>query len=229
MARLRFAARLSMDLQVRSVHRDMRKFLPSLAGDVLDVGCGQSPYRHLLGPGARYFGIDFEGSNHFEYAAENDVTYFDGRRIPLGDSSVDHVLCTEVLEHCPDPALVVREVHRVLKKGGTGVFTVPWSARYHYIPYDYFRYTPSMLAILFKEFARAEIEARGTDVTAISAKIIVATLRPLLGGKRSAASLVATALMAPTALVAGAVGQLSLALDLGSPDDPLGYTVWITK
>ena len=229
MARLRFAARLSMDLQVRSVHRDMRKFLPSLAGDVLDVGCGQSPYRHLLGPGARYFGIDFEGSNHFEYAAENDVTYFDGRRIPLGDSSVDHVLCTEVLEHCPDPALVVREVHRVLKKGGTGVFTVPWSARYHYIPYDYFRYTPSMLAILFKEFARAEIEARGTDVTAISAKIIVATLRPLLGGKSSAASLVATALMAPTALVAGAVGQLSLALDLGSPDDPLGYTVWITK
>jgi SAM-dependent methyltransferase len=218
-----------MDLQVRSVHRDMRKFLPSLTGDVLDVGCGQSPYRHLLGPGARYFGIDFEGSNHFEYAAENDVTYFDGRRIPLGDSSVDHVLCTEVLEHCPDPALVVQEVHRVLRKGGTGVFTVPWSARYHYIPHDYFRYTPSMLAILFKDFARAEVEARGTDVTSISSKIIVASLRPLLGGKRSAASLLATAIMTPAAIVAGAVGQLSLALDLGSPDDPLGYTVWITK
>jgi SAM-dependent methyltransferase len=229
MARLRFAARLSLDLQVRSVYSHMRQFLPSLKGDVLDIGCGQSPYRHLLGPGARYFGVDFEGSRHFEYVEENDVTYFDGRRIPLENDSIDHVICTEVLEHCPHPALLVQDVHRVLRKGGTGAFTVPWSARYHYIPHDYYRYTPAMLEILFKDFARARIEARGTDLTAISSKIIVAGFRPLLGGRRGTAAVLGSAIMLPAALVAAAAGQLSLTFKLGSPDDPLGYTVWITK
>ena len=218
-----------LDLQVRSVHQHMRQFLPTLSGKVLDVGCGQSPYRHLLGPDAQYQGIDFEGSSHFEYEAENDVTYFDGRRIPFEDGSIDHVLCTEVLEHCPDPALLVEEMHRVLRPGGTGVVTVPWSARYHYIPHDYFRYTPSMLAILFKDFAKAEVEARGTDVTSIASKMIVLAFRPLLGGKRGPVALLGTGLMAMPALAAAAVGQVSLALALGSPDDPLGYTVWIRK
>ncbi|MDB5213312.1 MAG: Methyltransferase type 11 [Myxococcaceae bacterium] len=228
-ARVRFAARLMLDLQVRTVHRDMRKFLPGLSGKVLDVGCGQSPYRHMLGPGAQYVGIDFEGSSHFEYERESDVTYFDGKHIPLDDGSVDHLLCTEVLEHLTEPKVLVREMHRVLKKGGTGVVTVPWSARYHYIPYDYFRYTPSMLAMLFEDFARARIEPRGTDVSAITSKIIVLAFRPLLGGRRSPAALFGTALLAPLALVAASVGQAALALELGSPDDPLGYTVWLEK
>jgi len=228
-ARLQFAARLMLDLQVRSVHRDMRRFLPGLSGKVLDVGCGQSPYRHLLGKGAEYLGMDFEGSSHFEYEKESGVTYFDGVHFPLEDESVDHVICTEVLEHCPDPMVIVREMHRVLRKGGTGVVTVPWSARYHYIPHDYFRYTPATLATLFKDFARADVEARGTDVASISSKIIVLAFRPLLGGKRSPTTLLGSALLAPLALVAAGIGQAALSLELGSPDDPLGYTVWLRK
>jgi len=229
MARLRFAARLMLDLQVRSVHRHMRRFLPGLSGKVLDVGCGQGPYRHLLGPDAKYVGMDFEGSSHFEYEGVNDVTYFDGKHIPLENGSIDHFICTEVLEHCPDPAVLVREIHRVLRPGGTGVVTVPWSARYHYIPHDYFRYTPAMLAILFADFGRVDVEPRGTDVAAITSKIIVLAFRPLLGGKRGPAALLGTALLTPLALVAASIGQASLALDFGSPDDPLGYTVWVTK
>lgn len=228
-ARLQFAARLMLDLQVRSVHRDMRRFLPRLSGKVLDVGCGQSPYRHLLGPGAEYVGMDFEGSSHFAYEREPDVTYFDGVHFPLEDASIDHVICTEVLEHCPDPMVIVREIHRVLRPGGTGAVTVPWSARYHYIPHDYFRYTPATLATLFKDFAGAEVEARGTDLTSISSKIVVFAFRPLLGGKRSPAALLGTALLTPLALVAAGIGQAALSFELGSSDDPLGYTVWIRK
>ena len=229
LARLRFAARLVADLQVRTVHRHLRGFLPQLSGSVLDLGCGQSPYRHLLGPNARYLGIDFEGSRHFEYAEEKDVTYFDGRRIPLDDGSVDHVICTEVLEHCPDPAVLLGEVHRVLKPGGTGVFTVPWSARYHYIPHDYFRYTPSMLRILFRSFSDARVEPRGTDVSAIAAKVVVLSIRPLVGEDRNPVAFLGSLLLLPLVPWAILAGQLSLVLELGSPDDPLGYTVWVTK
>lgn len=228
-ARLQFAARLALDLQVRSVHRDMRRFLPGLRGKVLDIGCGQSPYRHLLSPDATYLGLDFEGSDAFEYQAEDGVTYFDGEHVPLPDGSVDHLLCTEVLEHCPDPGVLVGELHRVLKAGGTGVVTVPWSARYHYIPHDYFRYTPSALQRLFADFTEARVEARGTDLTAISSKVVVASLRPLLGGKREPLKLLGSALLSPLAVAAAGLGQMSLALDLGSPDDPLGYTVWLRK
>lgn len=228
-ARLQFAARLMLDLQVRSVHRDMCRFLPGLTGKVLDVGCGQSPYRHLLGAGAEYIGMDFEGSSHFQYEREQDVTYFDGAHFPLEDASVDHILCTEVLEHCPDPTVLVREMHRVLRPGGTGAVTVPWSARYHYIPHDYFRYTPPTLATLFKDFAGVVIEPRGTDIATISSKIVVLAFRPLLGGKRGPMQLLGTALLTPLALVAAGIGQAALALELGSADDPLGYTVWLRK
>lgn len=228
-ARSQFAARLMLDLQVRSVHRHMRRFLPGLSGKVLDVGCGQSPYRHLLGNDAEYLGIDFEGSSHFDYEREREVTYFDGVHVPFADASVDHFICTEVLEHCREPSALVRELHRVLRPGGTGAVTVPWSARYHYIPHDYYRYTPATLGTLFEEFADVTIEPRGTDVTSISSKIVVLAFRPLLGGSRRPAAIVGSALLAPLGLVAAGLGQASLAFDVGSPDDPLGYTVWLRK
>ncbi|HYJ12112.1 MAG TPA: methyltransferase domain-containing protein, partial [Thermomicrobiales bacterium] len=41
------------------------------------------------------------------------------------DNSFDHVVCSEVLEHLPDDAAAVREITRVLKPGGSVVFTVP--------------------------------------------------------------------------------------------------------
>jgi ubiquinone/menaquinone biosynthesis C-methylase UbiE len=38
--------------------------------------------------------------------------------IPVPDSTYDLVLCTQVMEHVPDPLGVLREFHRVLKPGG---------------------------------------------------------------------------------------------------------------
>jgi SAM-dependent methyltransferase len=229
-SRVKFASRLLLDFQVRTVHRHVQAFLSGLTGNILDLGCGQSPYRHLLDPGANYLGMDFEGAENFEYKDQPDVTYFDGKHLPLPDASVDHVLCTEVLEHSPEPAALVQEVLRVMKPGATGLFSIPWSARYHYIPYDYFRYTPSMLKLLFKDFTALRIEPRGTEVTSIAAKTMVLALRPLLNGKRpSPGSLLSMALLAPLVPAALVAGHLSLSLGLGSADDPLGYTVWITR
>ena len=229
--RLKFGARLLADFQVRTVYRRLDAIVPSLKGTILDVGCGESPYKHLVSdPGARYVGIDIQDADKFGYS-NGDAIRFDGATISLPDESVDHFLCTEVLEHVADAGKLVAEMYRVLKKGGTGIVTVPWSARFHYIPFDYHRFTPSALEPMFRAFSSVTIEPRGTDLTVIASKIVVAYLRSILPEWSPASwpRVFAAGMLTP--LVAGAVamGHLSLEFQWGSTDDPLGYVVLVTK
>jgi ubiquinone/menaquinone biosynthesis C-methylase UbiE len=229
--KLKFEARLLADFQVRTVYLRLRGIVPALTGTILDVGCGESPYKHLVtGSDARYVGIDIQGSDKFGYD-NRDAIHFDGRTIAAPDESFDHFLCTEVLEHVADAGKLIAEMHRVLKKGGTGIVTVPWSARFHYIPFDYHRFTPSALGPMFSAFSSVAIEPRGTDLTVIASKIVVAYLRGILP-QRSPASwprVLVTSALTPLVVSAVALGHLSLALRWGSTDDPLGYVVLVTK
>lgn len=231
-SKLFFEARLLTDFQVRTVHADVKRLLAQARGTLLDVGAGDSPYRHLVeAAGLTYVGTDIMDAQKFGYARDGIVP-FDGKRLAFEDASVDAMLCTEVLEHSPEPQLLVNELHRVLKPGGVGLLTVPWSARYHYIPWDFHRFTPSALAALFAPFSAHTVEARGTDLTAIASKVLVACLRATqkhasLGGWLRDA-LVAGSL-APFALPAVALGHVSVATGLGSSDDPLGYSVFFTR
>jgi SAM-dependent methyltransferase len=65
----------------------------------------------------------------------------DGAYLPLAPDSFDAVICTEVLEHVPDPRLLIEESYRVLRPGGRFVATVPFLYRIHSDPYDFGRYT----------------------------------------------------------------------------------------
>jgi SAM-dependent methyltransferase len=49
----------------------------------------------------------------------------DVQRLTYADASFDLVTHTEVLEHVPDDARAFAELHRVLRPGGTLLFTVP--------------------------------------------------------------------------------------------------------
>ena len=49
----------------------------------------------------------------------------DGERLPFADGLFDTVICTETLEHVPDDRAVLRELLRVLRKGGVLVISVP--------------------------------------------------------------------------------------------------------
>ena len=50
---------------------------------------------------------------------------FDGRRIDLGDASVDRILCFDAFHHVPNPAEVMLELGRVLRPGGVAGFSEP--------------------------------------------------------------------------------------------------------
>lgn len=229
--KLKFYGRMLLDFQIFTIFRHLRGFLPGLRGRVLDVGCGQSPYRFLLSDTAvEYKGIDIpDANNKFDYQ-NPDVTLFDGETIPFDGDNFDAVICTEVLEHVAHYQRLVDEMRRVTKPGGKVVATIPWSARYHYIPYDFFRYTPSALRQIFSGFAQVEIRPRGSDISVIANKMIVLWFRHLLPPNRSKLVLVPLWLaLSPVLIVAVMCAHLSLLFGWGSDEDPLGYTVIATK
>ncbi len=55
----------------------------------------------------------------------------DGHRLPFGDSTLDGVICTGVLEHVNDAEAVTREIWRVTRPGGLIYVAVPFMQGYH--------------------------------------------------------------------------------------------------
>jgi SAM-dependent methyltransferase len=230
LGKVKFYGRMLLDLQLWTVYRDLKRTLPDLKGDVLDVGCGQSPYRFLLNPDAtRYVGIDIPDAGKFDYDNPDKVP-FDGRHIPFPDGHFDAVLCTEVLEHVADFQTLADEIHRVMKDGGELLVTVPWSARFHYVPYDFFRYTPSSLGLIFSKFRDVTITPRGTDVSAIGSKLVVLWFRNAFGASGWRLLWAPLWLVtSPLLLIVIAIVHLCTLMGAGSTDDPLGYTVTAKK
>ena len=136
--------------------------LGSFSGVVLDLGCGHKPYRNLLlsppSRATRYIGVDLPGNPYSQPDLE-----WDGSALPLADASVDCVLMTEVLEHCPEPLAVLGEVFRVLRPAGFLFLTVPFIWPMHTVPHDEFRYTPFALDRLLRTagFGDPRVEATG--------------------------------------------------------------------
>jgi ubiquinone/menaquinone biosynthesis C-methylase UbiE len=228
---VRFSIRLVLDLQVISVYRYVKKFLNTNSGNLLDLGCGESPYRFLVNESStKYYGVDIADADKFDYT-RTDITHFDGKKIPFADQYFDSILCTEVVEHVLEYQTLIDDAHRVLKPGGKVLFTIPWSARYHYIPYDYFRYTPSTLKEMFKNFKSVSIEPRGTDVTAIASKLIVLYFRNVFPQEkwRYLFSPLWLILAMPFVILAVIFGQLSLLTKFGSDLDPIGYSILAEK
>jgi SAM-dependent methyltransferase len=105
---------------------------------VLDAGAGRAAYRELF-THARYETADFLAVRGKRYAQPDYVC--DLVAIPVEDERFDHVLLTQVLEHLPEPADVLAELHRVLRPGGTLWLTAPLFYVEHERPYDFYRYT----------------------------------------------------------------------------------------
>ena len=111
---------------------------------LLDAGAGECQYK--------------KHSAHLKYVAQ-DIAVYDGKGdaglqtgswdfsqidivsdildIPEPDASFDAALCTEVLEHLPDPVRALDEMARLLRPGGMFIVTAPFWSLTHFAPYHY--------------------------------------------------------------------------------------------
>jgi len=97
----------------------------------------------LRNDGHKVFFIDnyLQPSNFLEtdYLQENEIDYVsDITNIPVADESFDVIICTEVLEHVPEPIEALREMSRILKRGGSIFVTAPLGSGLHQLPYHYY-------------------------------------------------------------------------------------------
>jgi len=82
----------------------------------------------------------------------------DVQALCIRDESFDVVLCTEVLEHVPDPQRAIDEMYRVLVPGGQLLLTTRFLFPIHDAPHDYFRFTKYGLRHLLRRFEIAEVQ-----------------------------------------------------------------------
>lgn len=228
-SKIAFAVRRVADLQLATIWTFLEPRLSKLNGTLLDVGCGEMPYRGCLSPDLNYTGIDVPQAEAFAMRGSDKVVPFDGISIPFADASFDAVLCTEVLEHAAAPSALIDEMARVLKPGGTLLATVPFSARVHYAPYDFHRFTKYALAEMFASFEAVSIEERGNDLAVIANKLIVVAMRMVRPSRLSLFQWPLLLLLLPVTASFLLVAHLALALGLGSRDDPLGYAIIAKK
>ncbi len=118
-----------------ALQRDLAEEGTSLRGRLLDLGCGNSPYRALLTCISDYIGYDLD------ITASKPMVAGAADRLPFAAGSFDSVLCTQVLEHVPEPWRVLEEIARVLRPGGKLLLSAPQAWRLHEQPRDYYRYT----------------------------------------------------------------------------------------
>lgn len=108
---------------------------------------GDPRYRAMFAPGAieRYDVLNIE-------AAPGVTIVGDIQGCPqIPDNTYDVIVCTQVLEHVPNPFLAAAELSRILKPGGLLLLTVPAAYPYHAVPRDYWRFTRDSLQLLFGE------------------------------------------------------------------------------
>jgi SAM-dependent methyltransferase len=108
---------------------------------VLDVGAGTCPYRSFFAH-CDYKSQDFKKYTGVKKTGGTDYGQIDYvsdiNCIPVPDASFDVVLCTEVLEHVPEPVKALEEMARILRPGGRLFLTAPLGSGLHQLPYHYY-------------------------------------------------------------------------------------------
>ncbi|MDD5268394.1 MAG: class I SAM-dependent methyltransferase [Methylococcales bacterium] len=228
-----FYIRCLFDLQLKTIVDFLRPELSNILNNILDIGAGNSPWKSFLPNDIEYVGLDIKNAGDFNMRENNEVIYYSGGIFPFTENTFSNALCSEVLEHVSDTETFLSEIYRCLEPNGKIILTVPWSARRHHLPNDYFRFTPEALELLFtkKGFIEIEIAERGNDFAMIFNKIFV-LIHGLFFPKKKITlvlTLPISVMLLPSLLIFFIAAHLTMKLKVGSRIDPLGYALTAKK
>ena len=128
--------------QVLTAH--LNRFGEELCGaKVLDFGCGERPFELYFSRfGAQTVACDLQQNR---LGTVDVVLDREARKLPFETGAFDAICLFDVLEHVEDDLALLGELRRILKDGGLLLLSVPFMYRFHEIPHDYRRYTPTGL------------------------------------------------------------------------------------
>lgn len=122
------------------IRESLGRHASRIRGRLLDLGCGDRRYQEVFGSHtASWIGLDWPASGD-PRGGHADV-HGNVLQLPFATGTFDTVLCTQVLEHVPDPLQLFREAHRVLRPEGSLLLTAPQYNVLHEEPRDFFRFT----------------------------------------------------------------------------------------
>lgn len=119
----RWLRRRHWGIRCRAVHRARPE-----GGRLLDIGCATGHFLHELCRDKHWQGVGIDiNEGALEVARRQGVNVLLGEltKLSLPPASFDVVTIWEVIEHVPDPAKTLIEIHRILQPGGTLLLSTP--------------------------------------------------------------------------------------------------------
>ena len=207
-----------------NLHRNLTKVAAHARGRMLDVGCGQKPYRKLFSV-SEYVGVEIDTPDN--RAKKQADFFYDGHSLPFESGSFDTILASQVFEHVFNPDEFLCELGRVLRPGGCLLLTLPFVWDEHEQPYDFARYSSFGLRHLLQQhgFEVREVHKSGADLSVVLQTWGMYVYKVLAPGqgliKHAAAGLLTIPL--------NVVGSLLVPVMPKNPDLFLDLVLWASK
>lgn len=163
-----------LEYAAKNVHDSVLSLIKNRKGKILDLGCGTGIFsKRLLDMGFDAWACDLKGI-HIKGLHFNKID-LNKSLLPYKNDSFDIVVSMEVIEHIENPYSFIREVHRILKKGGTAIITTPNTQNWY--SKMYFLFTSKILGFNYNGSVSSHI-------TPINLSLFKSYIKPMFEIKR---------------------------------------------
>jgi ubiquinone/menaquinone biosynthesis C-methylase UbiE len=120
------------------VHETIISQVPRNANLILDVGCGSGwVAKKILPLSKKVFSLDISKTNPLKiHNSLNKNNHFpivaDSFRLPFRDNTLDCIIASEIIEHTYNPSEFIKELFRVVSKGGRLIISTPYKEKLRY-------------------------------------------------------------------------------------------------